>query len=133
MHVFDGFSVAGRTVTGRTAKMLTAAGAAAVVVSGMAAFAAPASATPATPSYTVHQILSGASLHHSYTPAGKRTKKSEALTQPDDITILGGNLFTGFQNGVGPQGQASSDGNRWSTIVEFTQGGRVLHQWDVLG
>ncbi len=139
MHVFDGFSVAGRTVTGRTAKTLTAVGAAAVVMSGMAAFAAPASATPvtpatpATPSYSVHQILSGASLHHSYTPAGKRTKKSEPLTQPDDITVLGGNLFTGFQNGVGPQGQASRDGNRDSTIVEFTKSGTVLHQWDVTG
>src|ERR1700728_986693 len=133
MHVFDGFSVAGRMVTGRTARTLTAIGAAGAVLSGLAAFAAPASATPATPTYTVHQILSGASLHHWYTPAGKHGRKSEPLTQPDDITILGGNLFTGFQNGVGPQGQASSDGNRDSTIVEFTKGGRVLHQWDVVG
>jgi hypothetical protein len=133
MHVFDGFSVAGRIVTGRTARTLTAVGAAGAVLSGLAAFAAPASATPAAPTYTVHQILSGASLHHWYTPAGKHGKKSEPLTQPDDITILGGNLFTGFQNGVGPQGQASSDGNRDSTIVEFSQSGKVLHQWDVVG
>ena len=58
---------------------------------------------------------------------------SEALTQPDDITRVGGDLFTGFQNGVGPQGQASTDGNRDSTVVEFTLSGFVVHQWDVLG
>jgi len=133
MHVFDGFSVAGRKVTGRTVKTLTVVGAAGAVLSGMAAFAFPASAQPAAPSYTVHQILSGQSLHHWYTPAGHHGKKSEPLTQPDDITLLGGNLFTGFQNGVGPQGQASGDGNRDSTIVEFTQSGRVVGQWDVLG
>ena len=32
---------------------------------------------------------------------------TEPLTNPDDITLLGNDIFVGFQNGVGPQGQAS--------------------------
>ena len=36
-------------------------------------------------------------------------------------------------NGVGPQGQASADGNRDSTVVEFTPNGRVVRQWDIRG
>ena len=39
MHVFDGFSVVGRKVTGRTIKTLTVVGAAGAVLSSMAAFA----------------------------------------------------------------------------------------------
>ncbi len=30
---------------------------------------------------------------------------TEPLTDPDDITLLGNDIFVGFQNGVGPQGQ----------------------------
>jgi hypothetical protein len=60
-------------------------------------------------------------------------KQSEPLTLPDDLTRLGGHLFTAFQNGVGPQGQPSADGNRDSTIVEFTRSGRPVRQWDIRG
>ena len=55
------------------------------------------------------------------------------LTLPDDITAMGGDLFTAFQNGVGPQGQPSTDGNTDSTVVEFTPGGHVVQQWDIQG
>jgi hypothetical protein len=58
---------------------------------------------------------------------------TEPLADPDDITMLGGRLFTAFQNGVGPQGQASSDGNTFSTIVEYTTSGKVIKQWDIKG
>ena len=78
-------------------------------------------------------ILSGSSLHHWYTKAGSSKRYREALTQPDDITRIGRYLFTGFQNGIGPQGQASTDGNRDSTIVEFTAFGGVVNQWDIRG
>src|ERR1700679_3764755 len=61
--------------------------------------------------FEVRQILSGTALHHSFTPAGTTVDKTEPLSDPDDITRFGGDLFVGFQNGVGPQGQASSDGN----------------------
>jgi hypothetical protein len=93
----------------------------------------PASAHTGGPTYYVRQILSGQSLHHWYTRAGSRKQHRESLTQPDDITMTGGHLFTGFQNGVGPQGQASTDGNRDSTIVEFAPNGTVIHQWDIRG
>jgi hypothetical protein len=78
-------------------------------------------------------ILSGKNLHHLYTKAGSRKVHAEALADPDDITRIGNDLFTAFQNGVGPQGQASPDGNRDSTIVEFTLYGAVVNQWDVRG
>ncbi|MGO8882421.1 MAG: hypothetical protein ACLPUO_02115 [Streptosporangiaceae bacterium] len=86
---------------------------------------------PAAPSYRVRQILNGMKLHHTYVAGGKRHQ--EPLTLPDDITILGHRLFTGFQNGIGPQGQPSTDGNTDSTIVEFTATGRVIRQWDIKG
>jgi hypothetical protein len=75
----------------------------------------------------------GSSLHHSFTPAGKTVTKTEILSDPDDITRLGDDLFVGFQNGVGPQGQASTDGNLDSTVVELTLSGHVIGQWDVVG
>jgi hypothetical protein len=83
--------------------------------------------------FEVRQILSGTALHHSFTPAGTMVDKTEPLSDPDDITRLGGDLFVGFQNGVGPQGQASSDGNLDSTVVELTLTGHPVAQWDVLG
>ncbi len=120
-------------IAGHVARTSAAVGAVTAVLFAMASFAPPASAKPAGATDQVTQILSGMSLHHSYQAAGSPVWHSEPLTQPDDITRVGGDLFTGFQNGVGPQGQASTDGNRDSTIVEFTQGGRVVNQWDVRG
>jgi hypothetical protein len=118
----------------RRAKGLTAAG---VMVAGMtvagtfaaSALAAPAQPAKTYPSYAVKQVLYGASLRH----VNSKTGKKEALTDPDDITQYGGNLYTAFQNGVGPQGQASSSGNLASTVVEFKPGGTVVAQWDVAG
>ncbi len=89
--------------------------------------------SPSTPTFHATQILKGTSLQHSYTPAGSSTSKTEALSKPDDITQLGNDLVVGFQNGVGPQGDASTDGNLNSTIVELSQNGDVLGQWDVVG
>lgn len=78
-------------------------------------------------------ILSGSSLTHTFTVAGTSTTKAEPLSDPDDITQLGRDIFVGFQNGVGPQGQASTNGNLDSTVVELTTSGHVLAQWDVAG
>jgi hypothetical protein len=72
-------------------------------------------------------------LKHSYQPNGKGAAQTEALTQPDDIVALGGNLYVGFQNGVGSQGEVSTSGNLDSTLVEFTPAGSVVKQWDVTG
>src|SRR5271170_5647637 len=122
-------------VARHVAKIFAAVGAVAAVLVGMTALALPASAKTRqpTPTYNVRLILSGKSLHHVYTKAGSRKLHSEPLTDPDDITRIGKDLFTAFQNGVGPQGQASGDGNRDSTIVEFTLNGAVVNKWDVPG
>jgi hypothetical protein len=64
---------------------------------------------------------------------GKGATATESLSQPDDIVTLGGNLYVGFQNGVGSQGEASTSGNLDSTLVEFTPSGSVEKQRDVTG
>jgi hypothetical protein len=87
----------------------------------------------ADPGYQVRQILNGMRLRHTFTPAGSAARRSEALADPDDITVLGQDLYTAFQDGVGPQGQPSADGNTDSTVVEFTAAGRVIRQWDIHG
>jgi hypothetical protein len=123
------------SIVRRVAKTFAAVGAVAAVLAGMTAFARPAGANTNQPSptYNVHTILSGKALHHRYLKAGSSALFSEPLTGPDDITRIGGDLFTAFQNGVGPQGQASTDGNRDSTVVEFTLSGAVVNQWDIVG
>jgi hypothetical protein len=125
--------VAERAVGRRAARVLMVIGAVASLWLSLAVLALPAGAQASRPSYDVHQILSGQRLGHWYTRAGSSKRHWERLSSPDDITTFDGDLFTTFQNGVGPQGQASPDGNRDSTIVEFTQGGQVLHQWDLRG
>jgi hypothetical protein len=56
-----------------------------------------------------------------------------ALSSPDDITQLGGNIFVGWQNGVGPQGQAAADGIDFSTVTEYTPQGRLVDSWNLTG
>ena len=97
--------VAGRAVTRRVVKIRLLLARWRRWCWGTVVFAFPASAHTGGPTYYVRQILSGQSLHHWYTRAGSRKKHRESLTKPDDITMIGGNLFTGFQNGVGPQGR----------------------------
>ena len=46
---------------------------------------------------------------------------------------MGRDLFVGFQNGVGPQGQPNPEGDLDSTVVELTLGGQWVAQWDVEG
>ncbi|MGC1288799.1 MAG: hypothetical protein WA895_38250, partial [Streptosporangiaceae bacterium] len=112
----------------RGAKILAAA----VLAAAGLAFAVPAvaSAAPAAAQhgarFKVRVILNGAKLRHTFIPAGSSKPKTEPLADPDDITVLGHHLFSGFQNGVGPQGQASPDGNTDSTIVEYTASGHVV-------
>ncbi len=55
------------------------------------------------------------------------------ITQPDDLTIAGGRLFVGFQNGLGPQGQPSSTGAKTSTVVEMTTSGALVRSWPLAG
>jgi hypothetical protein len=119
----------------RATKILLAGAAAAAVPAGLVG-AGSASAAPShggASGYTVKQLASGQSLTHTFTPSGSTKARTEKLTLPDDITSLGRDVFVTFQNGVGPQGEASSTGNLDSTIVEFTPSGKVVHQWDLRG
>lgn len=87
-----------------------------------------------THSYEVRTLLSGSALTHTFTPSGGTGTTSAPLTNPDDITSLGGDIFVAFQNGVGPQGQASTaDGNLDSTVVALRTNGAVVAQWDLKG
>lgn len=114
-----------------------------ICVSGLAALAvaaipaaAPAGADQpsAQPALMAFTILSGMTLSHTFTVSGtSNTTASEPLTKPDDITKLDGLIFVGFQNGVGPQGEPSSDGNTDGTIVAMGRFGKALGQWDVQG
>jgi hypothetical protein len=127
-----------------TSARLTSARRAAAVLAAAAALPAglllaggAAGAPPPRPAhsaqYQVRVIVNGARLRHAFIPAGKKTARAEALSSPDAITVLGHDIYASFQNGVGPQGQPSADGNTDSTIVEFTAGGRIVRQWDLRG
>ena len=72
------------------------------------------------------QIVLGRTLKHSFQPNGKGAMTTESLSQPDDVVTLGGNLYVGFQNGVGSQGEPSTSGNLDSTLGEFTPAGSVV-------
>jgi hypothetical protein len=95
--------------------------------------AASASASVSNGTLTVKQIVLASTLKHSFQPGGNGAAKTESLTQPDDLVTLGGNLYVGFQNGVGSQGEVAPSGNLDSTLVEFTPAGSVVKQWDVTG
>ncbi|HEY2505447.1 MAG TPA: hypothetical protein VGI58_02945 [Streptosporangiaceae bacterium] len=136
-------------ISARSAKlaMAAAAGLAAMALAGPATATASTgtSARPATaarpatsartkaPQLRVRQLLNGQDLRHTFTPSGSAGPQTEPLSSPDDMTRLGDHLFTAFQNGVGPQGEPSPDGNADSTVVEFTTSGAVIAQWDVHG
>jgi hypothetical protein len=114
------------------AGVLAMAGALAAPASAQVAPARPASVAAGDPLH-VTQIAFGKKLRHTFRPNGTGAARTEALSSPDDITQLGRDVFVTFQNGVGPQGQASPDGNLDSTIVEFTLSGREVAQWDLHG
>src|SRR5215469_13928598 len=97
------------------------------------AIASPAGAARHVSQLTVRQVVFGMKLHHKYIPSGGTMPKTEPLTGPDDLTSIGTNVFTAFQNGVGAQGEPSADGNTDSTVVEFGLGGNEIHQWDIKG
>jgi hypothetical protein len=120
-----------KTVDRRIAKATVVAvlAVAALIAGGTSALARRTAGRVATarPGFTNRVFATGAKIRHM-TPKGSQT-----ISQPDDITYLGGHIFVGFQNGVGPQGQASTTGNKDSTIVEFNLNGHAVDHWDVVG
>ncbi len=105
-----------------------------VALGASSASAAPGDRDRGQPSaLDVRTVLSGHQLTHSFIPAAGGARTSEALTGPDDLTHLGSDLFVAFQNGVHAQGQPSTDGNTYSTVVAFNANGGVTAQWDLEG
>src|SRR5262249_33502801 len=89
------------------------------------------SASPKT--FTIKQLILGEAMKHSFKPNGTGGMQTEHLCHPADIAALGGHVYVGFQNNVGPQGEAAGSGNLDSTLVELTPTGSVVKQWDVKG
>jgi len=58
---------------------------------------------------------------------------SASLTQPDDITKLGGDIYVAWQNGLGPLGQPAAGGATTADVVEYTTGGAVVNRWALTG
>ena len=132
MRISNSKRSAGAIAAVAGAGMLAMTGALAAPASAQAAPARPASVAAGDPLH-VTQVAFGKRLRHSFRPNGTGAARTEALSSPDDITQLGRDIFVTFQNGVGPQGQASPDGDLDSTIVEFTLSGREVAQWDLHG
>ena len=97
------------------------------------AAASSTSATATATGFAVKQIVQATTLKHSFQVNGKGAAKSESLSQPDDMVALGGNLYVGFQNGVGSKGEVSTSGNLDSTLLEIKPDGSIVKQWDVTG
>jgi hypothetical protein len=119
-----------------SASALVTAGALALPASAGQAAAQHPSASTATHhsnTLTVRQIAFGEKLHHKFRPNGTGAWKTQTLSDPDDITMIGRHFYVTFQNDLGPQGQASPSGDLDSTIVEFTLSGHEVRQWDLAG
>jgi hypothetical protein len=100
---------------------------------GSGTASASSSASTAGKTLSATQIVFGTRLKHTFRPNGTGAPKTESLSQPDDIVQLGGDLYVGFQNGVGSQGETATSGNTDSTLAEFTPAGKKISQWDVKG
>jgi hypothetical protein len=151
------------TIFSRHARWATAAiiAAGAVGISGVVALSSASASTHSSAStrgsasagaaaaqpvaLAVKQIAFGSKLHHQFQPHGTGPAKTEALAGPDDIAslgafgpgagtaVIGAGLYVGFQNGVGSQGEPSTDGNLDSTVVQLTFSGQRVRQWDLKG
>ncbi|MGH3629466.1 MAG: hypothetical protein ACRDRL_18765, partial [Sciscionella sp.] len=108
-----------RLVVGKRAAFGVAAAGAALLVGATAPQAVAVTAfSPSAPAgFSVRTIATA--------PAG--------LSEPDDVTRLGGHLFVAYQNGVGSKGEAAKTGGIHSAVVEYTLGGKTLHRWNMIG
>ena len=86
----------------------------------LVALACLATTASGASSFKSSVFASGAGIFHT------TTKGREAISLPDDITWLGGDIYVAFQNGVGSQGQASTTGNLHSTVVKFDAAGHAV-------
>ncbi len=114
------------------ASVVSLAVVAAIVLAGCGSSGSNSTSKSSSTGFTSHVFASGVPITIS-TPTG-----TASINQPDDITALGGDIFVGFQNNVGPQGEptpkgSQGTGNRESTIVEFSGAGSKIGTWNVLG
>ena len=58
---------------------------------------------------------------------------TSTATKQDDIATMGGNIFMGYQNGVGSDGAAAPSGETQSTIQEYDKTGKVIASWKITG
>jgi hypothetical protein len=56
-----------------------------------------------------------------------------AISGPDDLGTMNGNVYVGYQNGVGATGGPSTSGGTTSTIVEYRMDGSISQTWSVTG
>ncbi|HWE91427.1 MAG TPA: hypothetical protein VG317_18345 [Pseudonocardiaceae bacterium] len=56
-----------------------------------------------------------------------------SLSDPDDITPLGDDIYVAYQNGVGSQGEPSPTGQTASTVVEYSGKGAKVASWNLTG
>jgi hypothetical protein len=87
-----------------------------------AAAASPAAASPtAPPGFTVTTFASAPTTQPS-------------TSGPDDVAALGGHVFVGWQNGVGPTGAPNPlTGQATGTLVEYNGAGQALQRWSLTG
>jgi hypothetical protein len=113
-------------VRSATAALLAAAG---VAISAVPAVARSGhdSWSGGADTFASRVFATGNDVTH-WIPGGRET-----ISQPDDVTYMNGRIYVGFQNGVGPQGQASPSGNTESTIVAFDLWGRPVAKWSLVG
>lgn len=81
--------------------------------------AAVAQAAPSAPPSFTAKVFAAAPGHATF--------------GPDDITALGTNVVVGWQNGIGPKGQAGPHHAVNSTVVEYRHSGKAAHMWSVPG
>lgn len=114
MGVSGAANVSGALMRRRgTATVLSLAGGALAIASGSAAIAAG----PTVPAgFSITTLATGGSL-----------------SKPDDITVLGNDLFVSFQNGVGAKGEPAPGGGMTSTVQEYTMAGAPVAKWTLTG
>src|SRR5580704_316840 len=122
----------GRRLFARPAGVAGRALVAAVALPGALAGAATVSPHVEPATGLVHDSSSGLSLAPGLT--GHTLTMPGPSKGPDDISgFIGSNLFVGYQNGVGPNGEPSPSGGTNSTIIEYRQDGTAVAQWSVVG
>ena len=97
------------------------------IASGAGSALAGAPAQAATPTFTSTVFASGDWIDHSG-PSG-----TEAVSTRTTSPRSRGDVFVAFQNGVGPQGQASASGQPRQHDRRVLLGRRKLRQWDIAG